>query len=440
MNNNHSPQNRLKIGYIMQADTPDLSIVSATQLHVTAVIRGLRKRGHQVSMVAVQHEKNQWTEDLLNWHHTEFGLSDSTPFHLIESIIRGVQSRLRLPFWRLFDSYRFSDACVSSFAGYDILYERESTISYGGIIAARRLGIPIVLEVNGDLVEEWQQLGLEMSKMQWAIVHLITRQIYKQASHIVTVGETIKQRLIHRWSLDPSHVSVVTNGAEIDLFQDMDTSSNIRSRYSIGDGPVIMFMGGFKPWHGVDLILQGFSHIARIVPEAIIVFVGDGPLRSELQQQSDSLGLNERVIFTGRVDHEDVPQLLNMAEIAVIYHRKSAAEIVETPLKLFEYMAAGKAIVAPAVPNMERILKDNISARLVPPDDPEALGRALITLLADDQLRTSLGEAARKEAVERHSWDRAVAELESILFGLLQQKKGNWSKAEGRHSGSQAHN
>jgi len=422
MPNNHTNQERLKIGYIMQADTPDLSIVSATQLHVKAVVYGFKKRGHQVRMVAIQHYKTQWTEDIQSWHPIESGFSESVPFHLVESAVRGVQARLRLPFWRLFDSYRFSDACVSAFVDYDILYERDSTISYGGIIAARRLGIPIVLEVNGDLVAEWRHLGVQMSKVQRSVVHLITRQIYKQASHIITVGETIKRRLIRRWGLDPSHVSVVTNGAEIDLFLDLDTRSDIRSRFSIGNGPVIMFMGGFKPWHGVDLILRGFSRVAPSIPEAIMMFVGDGPLRLDLEQQADSLDLRERVIFTGRVEHEDVPHLLNTADVAVIYHRASAAEIVETPLKLFEYMAAGKAIVAPAVPNMERILTDGVSALLVPPDDPEALACAVAKLLADGQLRKSLGQAARKEAIEKHSWDRAVAELESILYGLVRER------------------
>ena len=413
----------MKIGYIMQADAPDLSIVSATQLHVNAVIRGLRKRGHHVSMVAIQHNKIQWSEDLQNWYPTKFGFSKSTPFRIVESMVRGVQSRLRLPFWRLFDSYRFSDACVSSFSDYHILYERESTISYGGLIAAHRLGIPLVIEVNGDLVEEWRQLGLQMSKLQWALVHFITRQIYKQSSHIITVGETLKGTLVRRWGLDPAHISVVTNGTEIDLFLNIDTSPDIRTRYSIGKGPVIMFMGGFKPWHGIDLILRGFHHLVQSMPDAKMVFVGDGPQRLELQQQSDSLGLQEHVIFTGRVGHEDVPQLLNIADVAVIYHRRAAAEIVETPLKLFEYMAAGKAIVAPAVPNMERILKDNVSGLLVPPDNPEALANALTKLLNDEKLRISLGQAARKEAIEKHSWDRAVAEIESILEQLSQEKE-----------------
>lgn len=412
-------ENRLKIGYLMQANAVNMSTVSGPQLHVRAVVEGFEKRGHAVRMVAIQQGKTQWTDDRLTWYPCEFGFSQSIPFRLVESPSRFLQGRLRLPFFRFFDSYRFSDACVSALSGYQILYERDSTISYGGIITARRLGVPIVLEVNGDLITEWEHLGLRFSKTQQALVHFITRQMYQHASHIVAVGETIRERLIRRWRLAPNRVSVVTNGADIDLFLNSVNSEDIRARYSIRQGSLIIFTGGFQPWHGVDLILEAFALIAPIQSEATLVLVGDGPMRPKIQQQAISLGLGQKVVFTGKVDHADVAHLLCEADISVIYHRASAAEIVETPLKLFEYMAAGKAIVAPAVPNMQRILTNGVCGMLVPPDDPQALAKAFNGLLENYQLRQSLGQSARKEAIEKHSWDRAVAELESILYGLL---------------------
>jgi glycosyltransferase involved in cell wall biosynthesis len=184
-------------------------------------------------------------------------------------------------------------------------------------------------------------------------------------------------------------------------------------------GEYIVFVGGFQPWHGIDLILDAFCLIWEKRPEAKLVLVGDGPLSSSIHDRASALGIQERVIFTGLVDQTEVARLLSAASIAVIYHRGSAAEIVETPLKLFEYMAAGKAIVAPAVLNMERILTDRVSAILVPPDNPDALASAFIELLEDEKLRTDLGSRARQEAIEKHSWDRAVRELEILLYRVL---------------------
>jgi glycogen(starch) synthase len=414
----------LKIGYIMQANAADMFTVSGPQLHVSAVVQGLQKRGHQVRMVAIQQKQILWTDDLQNWRPGEFRWSKSPLFRLFERPLRGTQRRLHLPYFRLFDSYRFSDACVSALAGYDILYERDGIMSYGGLIAAHRLGVPIVLEINGDLVEEWQQIGIQWSKMQERIVHFITRHTYRQSTHLVAVGETIRQRLIQRWGLAPSHVSVVTNGAEIDLFlSPASETASTRARYGIGEGPVIIFTGSFQPWHGVDLILEGFRQLADAMPQAQMVFVGDGQLRPELAQNVKALGLEQRIVFTGRVPHTEVARLLHLADVAVIYQRTSAAEIVETPLKLFEYMAAGKAIIAPAVPNMQRILTDGVSGVLIPPDNPPALARAIMMLLGAPELRNSLGQVARQEAIEKHSWSRAVSELESILYCLIDRPR-----------------
>jgi glycosyltransferase involved in cell wall biosynthesis len=411
---------KLKIGYIMQADAVDMSSVSGPQLHVKAVFEGFKKNGHCVRMVAIQRGEILQTDNLVDWKPCEYGFSESPIFHLVESALRFIQGRLRLPFFRLFDSYRFSDACEKSFKGFDILYERDSTMSYGGLMAARKLGIPLVLEVNGDLVEEWNQLGIQWSRIQENIVHFITGQEYRRATHVIAVGETIRQRLIDRWHLSPSHVSVVTNGADVNMFLESEVDPNTRGQFLLDNGPLIIFVGGFQPWHGIELIIEAFRKISVTNHTTQLVLVGDGPLRLELQNKAQSLVVENKVVFTGRVNHADIGKLLRLADIAIIYHRGISAEIVETPLKLFEYMAAGKAIVAPAVPNMRRILTDRVNALLVPPDSPEALAEACIELLEDQKLRTDLGTAARKEAVEKHSWDRAVRELETILYNILE--------------------
>ncbi len=412
-------ERKLKIGYVMQVNATDMATVSGPQLHVKAVYDRLQRRGHQMRMVAMQQEQTQWTDDVAVWHPGEFSVSAQLPFRLSEKLVRGVQGRLQLPFWRFFDSFRFSDACVAAFRNFDLLYERDGTMSYGGLIAARRLGIPLVLEVNGDLIEEWRQIGFQATRRQWAAIHFVTRHFYRNVPHIVAVGETIKQRLIQRWGLAEGKITVVRNGAEIDLFLNTTAAPETRSRFGIGAGPVVIFTGSFQPWHGVDLILEGFRQIAAALPAVQMLFVGDGGLRSALEKKVDDYGLQDRVIFTGRVSHQAVAQLLQLADVATIYHRGEAAEIVETPLKLFEYMAAGRAIVAPAVPNMQRILTDGVHARLVPPDQPAELAAAVLALLQNPAQRATLGQAARQEAVTKYSWDRAVSELEALFANIL---------------------
>lgn len=411
----------MRMGYIMEANSVDMSSASGPQQHVQAVIEGLIKRGHSVRLLAFQDRRLQWTDDLRTWNFAGDVMNMGGLFCFIEKPVRFMQYHLHLPFFRFFDSVRFSQACRSVFKDFDLLYERDGTMSYGGVIASRRLGIPIIVEVNGDLIDEWRQIGLNFSAPQRAIAHLLTRLTYKYASHIVSVGETLKKKLIQRWRLDPDHITVITNGADVQQFIAVPEDVDVRKKYFLPAGHLIAFSGGFQPWHGVDLILRGFRLALDENPELRLILIGEGPVKVEAEKISAELGLMGRAFFLGKVPHADVASLLHASEILVIYHRAIAADIVETPLKLFEYMASGKAIIAPDVPNMRRILFDGETALLVPQDEPTSLARAIQQLAGDSGLRSHLGKAARADAITKHSWDRVVLDLEKLMEKLIER-------------------
>ncbi len=413
------PNERLKIGYVMQADSVPMDRVSGPQLHVKAVVQGLERRGHHVRTLAIQHNRIQWSDDLTDWQPAQFRQSESRAFRIVERAIRGIQGRLQLPFLRLFDSFRFSDACAAAFSGCDALYERCGILSYGGLIAARRLRIPLVLELNGDLLKEYQELGIRLSAAQWHIINRITRSMYQRADRLVAVSENLRQALIRDWHLDPAKVATVPNGADVEVFACPDRRDGVRSRYGIKDGPIVILVCSFEPWHGVDLLLDAFAALAPRYSRTNLVLVGDGRLRPAMEQKVADLHLRQRVVFTGKVSQADVASLLGAADVATVCQRGSAAEAALSPLKLFEYMAAGKAIVAAGAPGIERIISDRVNGLLVPAGDPPALARAVAELIDDDELRSTLGQAARKQALEQHSWTRTVEQLESVLRGVL---------------------
>jgi glycosyltransferase involved in cell wall biosynthesis len=413
----------LRVGYVWQSETADMTTISASVLHITAVIRALEKRGHQVRLITFWRGRPHWSDDLQKWHPIQAGgLADAPAFRLFERVVRGTQSRLHLPFLRLFDSYRFAEACAAATSGCDLLYERFWLMASGGLMAAKRLRIPLIYEVNGDLVEEYRQVGIKLSRAQWAAIHFLTRRMFR-AAHVVTVSETLKQTAVARWRLDPARVDGISNGAHTDAFArpDGEQVDRTRAQYGLNGSPIIMFVGTFKPWHGLDLLLDAFSQVVfSLRQEARLVLVGDGPLREELQQKVATLHLTPYVTFTGIVPHEDVPALLAAADIAVVNPRLTGASASQSPLKLFEYMAAGKAIVAPTMPNVEQVLKHGENGYLVPPDHCDSLAHGLAQLLEDGELRRAMGQAARQQALARHSWEKTVAEIEGIMYRLLQ--------------------
>jgi glycosyltransferase involved in cell wall biosynthesis len=419
------PMNRkeLKIGYIWQYESSDLSPVSATALHMRAVVRGFEKRGHTVRIVTIRKWDPFWSENLTNWNPIEPRAGNSRPFLLAESLVRGMQKRLGLPYFRLFDSYRFSKACLMALQDCDILYERFWFLGYGGLFAAKKLRIPLIYEVNGDLIEEYAQLGIDLPATQWSVIHLMTQQMFQHAGRVVTVSEPLKERISERWKIQPEKISSVFNGADIELFANPNQERAIGIQDQLNHGAqVIMFVGSFKPWHGLDLLLQAFKEVSIENRDAKLVLVGDGPMRTELEEWTKAQGISTRVVFTGAIDQEKVAVLLKQAEVVVLNPRVTPASMSQCPLKLFEYMAAGKAIVAPRSPNISSILADRENALLVEPDHCQALAAGLRELLADNRLRETLGKTAQKQAIERHSWERTVGELEDIFYDELETK------------------
>lgn len=414
----YSPFNLfMKIGYIWQYESHDLPPSSATALHVQAVIRGFERRGHAVRMVTVRQGRPHYSDDLKTWHrivlprHFVF----SPPYRLFERLVRGVQGRLHLPFVRWFESYRFSLACSAALAGYDVSYERFWVLAYGGLLSARRMRIPHVYEVNGDLIEEYEVLGIKLSRAHWAAIRTVTHWMFTRAARVIAVSQPLRERTIECWNVPSTQVVDVPNGADVGLFIHPEGVEAAAARYGLNGGPKIMFVGNFQPWHGLDLLLDAFAHVAPGHASARLVLVGDGPIRDELEQQASRLGLSEQVEFTGRAPHGDVAALLNLAQVAVVTPRLSQVALSMAPLKLFEYMAAGKAIIAPAISSYQRFLQDRVNALLVAPSDPAALAAALDELLSDESLCSTLGQAAQAQALERHSWDAVVQRLEGIF-------------------------
>lgn len=409
----------LKIGYLWQYERADLDVIAATPLHIRAVCSALRQRGHAVQLLTFRAQQAQVTADeaFQAWQPAVQPITTGNTFRAVERPIRFAQSRLRLPYLRLFDSLRYAEAVYRSCGDCDALYERHWLHSYGGLLAARRLGVPLVLEINGDILQEYRQLNMKLSRTQWRALHFIIARTFRYADHLIAVSEPLRQTLLTKWSLNPKKVTVVPNGVAIERFQPMTPVqiAATRQRFQLNGSPIVVFVGTFKPWHGLDQLLEAFASLS---PErnTQLLLIGDGPMREQLEEQAQKLQIEQRVSVTGLLPPDDVAALLTAADIAVLSPRATPAAQAQSPMKLFEYMAAGRAIIAPALPNIESVLRHGRNGYLVAADDAQALASAIQLLLDDQTLRKQLGQAARLQAVQQHSWDAAAAAIESILY------------------------
>ncbi|MDO5075841.1 glycosyltransferase family 4 protein [Corynebacterium sp.] len=341
-------------------------------VHMQEVIRELLRRGHNVTVFAVR-KGTFIPDDLRELEVREF------PIEAKETAERELAQQQR--------SEEISAEIIRG--NFDLIYERYSLFST--VIATSQ--IPGILEVNAPLIEE-QRTHRALHDIASA-----SDALQLQVSHArvtVCVSENVRTWVSHRTV--GGRVVTVPNGVNPERIvpQPEDTDG----------APVVTFVGTLKPWHGVSDLLIAASYANH--PWRIRI-LGDGPERPALEHLAEKLGLS--VDFRGAIAPAEMPKHLAGTAIAVAPYPAAQTDSDQyfSPLKLFEYMAAGLPIVASQVGQIPSIL--GTAGELVPPSHPEALALAIDGLVADPGRRKILGDQARALAVREHSWQQVVTTM-----------------------------
>jgi glycosyltransferase involved in cell wall biosynthesis len=298
----------------------------------------------------------------------------------------------------------------------DFIYERYAFGNVGGVLAGRRLGIPLVLEVNAPLADE-------LARTHGVFFAVLARRLealaLRRADLICVVSEALRG-IVLAGGARQGRVLVVPNGVDTQTFRPLEPERRAAVRRDLGlpeqeNGQTLVlgFAGFVRKWHRLDLVL---ACLAR--PEfagARLVVVGEGPHSRALARRAAELGIADRVLLLGARPHEEMPSLLAALDVALL----PGIPCYASPLKLYEYMAVGLPVVAPDQENLREVLRHRENALLFAPDSCEALTAALMELKDDPDLRRRLGANARAAVLgEGRSWRgvarRVVAEVNSL--------------------------
>lgn len=295
----------------------------------------------------------------------------------------------------------------------DVIYERYSLFTVAGLALARRLGVPHILEVNAPLrLERARTKGLTLGRL----AGLVESGLFRDSDAVLVVTNALGQYIEER-SAGAAHTAVLPNAVDTGLFCPRVDYLDARARLGLPpDAFVVGFAGSLKPWHGVDILIEAFAMLRSHEPAARLLVVGEGPQETALRARTAALGLDGAVLFTGRVLHDAMPGHLAAMDVAVAPYLH-VPDFYFSPLKLYEYMAAGRAVVASAIGEIPSLVRHEQTGLLCPPGDVAALSGALVALAGNPAWRLRLGTAARAEA-ERHTWAenaRTVADLADTL-------------------------
>jgi glycosyltransferase involved in cell wall biosynthesis len=312
----------------------------------------------------------------------------------------------------------------------DFLCERYSLFGWGGIELAQRYGVPLILEVNDPLCRE--QAGYEKFTLT-TTAERMEKEIICRADGIVAVSEWVKDWAISLGA-DKHNVHVIPNGVKGDLFVAQVSGQKVREQYGLTGKRVVGFLGSFQPWHDVRGLLKAFAGLYGKDPDLRLFLVGNGDGRSSLQQTISSLGLSSAVIFTGNVAHDNIPEYLDAMDVAVAPYDWSD-DFYGSPLKLLEYMAAGRPTVAAAIGQIEKVIEHGQTGWLYESGNQEKLTEGLAALLYNRELAAAIGQAARQKILSDFTWQaiaRRVVGIGNELLGSFAQKaKVRAAKATG---------
>lgn len=292
---------------------------------------------------------------------------------------------------------------------FDLVYERYSLFGTAGLELAQRENLPFVLEVNSPLLEEaaeHRDLRLE------AAARAIAARLFAAADRVVAVSEGVRDHVL---SLAPeAEVVVVPNGVDTTRVAPGPRLAANRARVGAATDAdfVVGFVGRVRPWHGVELLVEALSVARRASRSLHLCVIGDaGGEEERLRRLARELGVERSVTFLGAVPPAEVPALLDALD-AVAAPYPPLRNFYFSPLKVYEAMAAGKAVIASAIGQILDVIEDGRTGLLTDPGDVGGLAEAMLRLQGDPQLTAALGAAAREEAVAAHDWSRR---LERIL-------------------------
>jgi glycosyltransferase involved in cell wall biosynthesis len=352
-------------------------------VHIDEMIAALRAQGHEVRVVAPGAPADRSMGGEVAWVRWLKSLLPRAAYELLEcgySLL----------------AYRRLAAAAREFSP-DFIYERYNLFLFAGVMLKRRFGLPLLLEVNSPLAQERASHG------GLSLARLARRSegwIWRNADCVLPVTAVLA-RDVQAQGVAAERITVIHNGINAAHFAAAPGPVAAKAALGLQDRLVLGFTGFVRDWHGVDRVVAWMATV-QAPRNAQLLIVGDGPARADLEARARQLGLGDRVAFTGVVARERVPALVAAFDIAL----QPAVVPYASPLKLLEYLALGKAIVAPREPNLMELLTDADNAVLFDAGAAGALEQALSRLCADAPLRQHLSRGA-KATIDRLNltWD-----------------------------------
>jgi glycosyltransferase involved in cell wall biosynthesis len=236
----------------------------------------------------------------------------------------------------------------------------------------------------------------------------------RSAREVICISETLKAYCMARYGVPASRMHVVPNGVDPEAFAPLPPDRRIADRFQLQGKLVVGFVGTFQFFWSVPKFVTVIQNVCGQCPDVRFLFVGSGEAGDSIEREGRARGLSQALLFAGDVPAEAVPDWLSVMDVVVCPYRGDYL-FYGSPMKVLEYMAAGKPALCAALGQIRDLIADGCNGALFEWDDGAAFQRKLLGLLGDAALRATLGRRARQTIEQGWTWDHQVRRIEGVL-------------------------
>ncbi|SRR6266545_94389 len=433
-----------RIAYLFAEANRSVYRSGGDSTHVRAISRALKENGHEVCILAASrgetydptgppvHElaprvtaaltrRSRQCDVVYHQEHSSPTAADEAKQTKISLTPAAVARDIaRAAWWQIWNAYFYWRARqVIMHERPDFLYERYVCGTSVGAKLAQEFRLPLIIEMNTSYTFPSEWWAAHSAIAPW-IFQRLERRLGEAADRIVAISTYLRDYLIST-GVTKDKIVVMYNAADVDRFRPQpNEASRVRSDYGFDGQLVIGFAGSLKQWHGVDVLIRSLKISLKEIPSLRLLIVGDGPLRHSLEALARDEGVADAVVFTGSVAYDAVPAYISAMDIAVSPAPRFP-KLHASPIKVFEYMAAARPVVAADYSDISAVVEDHSNGLLVRPGDENQLAQAILELASHSELRARLGQAARVTLEEGYTW-RRNAERILALFEEVKQR------------------
>jgi PEP-CTERM/exosortase A-associated glycosyltransferase len=303
----------------------------------------------------------------------------------------------------------------------DVLHAHSPALNgLAALKSAKKHKIPLVYECRAF----WEDAAVDHGTtteggLRYYLTKRLETYVFKQADAITTICEGLRSDIVSR-GIPAEKITVIPNAVDIEHFvYGIEPDQSLRAQLGLENKTVLGFIGSFYAYEGLPLLLESLPLILEKQPESRLLLVGGGPQEALIRQKLKELGLEQQVIFTGRIPHERVQDYYNQVDIFVYPRLSMRLTDLVTPLKPLEAMAQGRLVVASDVGGHKELIEHQRNGYLFKANDAAALAAIVLNLLNQPQQWEQLREAGRLYVEQERNWTKSVSFYKNVYAQLI---------------------